>query len=140
MRSFTLTSGYYAAPVSSTWEYFNNGSGYSPTWRCTSQIPTISEGYSSQSWGNSTGTGIVNWNDSTGGSVEFRRDNPSSGKMSIKVDGRFYGNEGANPAMLMTNANGYWGMGDPDANATVWIRTTSAGIIPYQSGGIMEGH
>ena len=139
-RSFTLTSGYYAAPVSSTWEYFNNGSGYSPTWRCTSQIPTISEGYSSQGWGNSTGTGVVHWNDSTGGSVEFRRDNPSSGKMSIKVDGRFYGNEGANPAMLMTNANGYWGMGDPDANATVWIRTTSTGIIPYQSGGVMEGH
>jgi hypothetical protein len=34
--------------------------------------------------------------------------------------------------MLMTqDANGYWGMGSPDANATVWIRTTSAGILPY---------
>jgi hypothetical protein len=35
--------------------------------------------------------------------------------MSIKVDGRFYGNEGANPAMLMNYTNSYWGMGGPDA-------------------------
>ena len=32
-------------------------------------------------------------------------------------------------------ANGYYGMGRPDGNTTDWIRTTSYGIIPYQSGG-----
>lgn len=31
--------------------------------------------------------------------------------------------------------NGYWGMMTPDASAGSWIRTTSNGIIPYQSGG-----
>lgn len=86
-------------------------------------------------WGNQTGTTNVCWNDSTGGSVDWRRDNPSSGKVSMKVDGRVYINEGGNPVMGMTSANGYWGMGDPDAGTSNWIRTTSNGILPYQSGG-----
>lgn len=102
------------------------------------------EGFSSMStnatWGNQTGTTITAWNESNGGSIDFRRDNPSSGKLSIKVDGRFYGAEGNKPAMLLTSANGYWGMGDPDGNDNVWIRTTTQGIIPYQSGGVGSGH
>mgnify|MGYP007013866894 CR=1 FL=1 len=49
--------------------------------------------------------------------------------MSIKVDGRFYGNEGNYPAMLLRYANNYWGMGTPDAE-DAWIRTTTSGIIP----------
>ena len=60
--------------------------------------------------------------------------------MSIKVDGRFYGNEGTYPAMLMNYTNGYWGIGDPDAGSGVWIRTTNQGIIPYQSGNKGGGH
>lgn len=38
------------------------------------------------------------------------------------------------------SANGYWGMARPDSNTSDWIRTTSAGIIPYQSGGKGSGH
>lgn len=38
------------------------------------------------------------------------------------------------------SANGYWGMARPDSNTSDWIRTTSAGIIPYQSGGRGAGH
>lgn len=49
---------------------------------------------------------------------------------------RVYVNGSANsPAMGMNYANGYWGMGDPDGVSTNWIRTTTQGIIPYQSGG-----
>lgn len=99
-----------------------------------------SDSQSSATWGNQTGTGVTTWNDASGGSIEFRKDNPSSGKLSIKVDGRFYGNEGGNPAMLMNEANGYWGMGNPDGANNVWIRTTTQGIIPYQGGGVMDGH
>lgn len=36
--------------------------------------------------------------------------------------------------------NGYWGMTDPVGADNVWIRTTSQGIIPYQSGGRTAGH
>lgn len=93
-------------------------------------------------WGNTIGTSFTSWNDSTGGSIDFRQDNPSSGKVSIKVDGRFYYNEGNTAVWGLTSANGYWGMTDPDGNTNTncWIRTTQAGIIPYQSGGRGGGH
>lgn len=86
-------------------------------------------------WGNQTGTTNVCWNDSSGGSVDWRRDNPSSGKVSMKIDGRVYVNEGKNPVATLTSANGYWGIGDPDGGTSDWIRTTANGILPYQSGG-----
>ena len=37
-------------------------------------------------------------------------------------------------------ANSYYGMTAPDGTDNVWIRTTSQGIIPYQSGGRTAGH
>ena len=36
--------------------------------------------------------------------------------------------------------NGYWGMADHDGSDSNWIRTTTAGLIPYQSGGAGSGH
>lgn len=95
---------------------------------------------SSASWGNTTGTSVLVLNDSTGGSIDFRRDNPSGGKISLKVDGRFYFNEGTTPTAGLKSANGYWGMTDADGADNVWIRTTTQGIIPYQSGGAGSGH
>lgn len=38
-------------------------------------------------------------------------------------------------AMAAINANGFYGMGTPSGGTSDWIRTTSNGIIPYQSGG-----
>lgn len=37
-------------------------------------------------------------------------------------------------------ANAYWGIADPTGADNVWIRTTTQGIIPYQSGGSSAGH
>lgn len=37
-------------------------------------------------------------------------------------------------------ANNYYGMTDPSGADTVWIRTTTTGIIPYQSGNAGSGH
>lgn len=53
----------------------------------------------------------------------------------IYADRVYVNGSASNPAMGMNYANGYWGMGDPDGVATNWIRTTTQGIIPYQSGG-----
>ena len=38
------------------------------------------------------------------------------------------------------NANGYWGMTDPAKSDSAWIRTTSAGLLPYQTGTLGNGH
>ena len=94
---------------------------------------------SGASWGNTTGTSFAAWNDSTGGSIDFRRDNPSSGKMSIKVDGRVYVNEGTNPVLSSELGNGFWGMRSPDGGNN-WIRTPDYGLIPYVSGSAGSGH
>lgn len=105
---------------------------------------TIPLGFASRNtnatWGNQTGTTITCWDQSSGGSVEFRRNNPSNGKLSIKVNGRFYGNEGSYPAMLIRWRNDYWGLGNPDGDDSDWIRTTVNGLIPFQSGGQGNGH
>lgn len=39
------------------------------------------------------------------------------------------------PRLRSVYANGYQGLAAPDGNASNWIRTTSNGILPYQSGG-----
>lgn len=105
---------------------------------------TIPLGFASRNtnatWGNQTGTTITCWNQSSGGSIEFRRNNPSNGKLSIKVNGRFYGNEGSYPAMLIRLRNNYWGLGNPDGDDSDQIRTTVNGLIPFQSGGQGNGH
>lgn len=45
-------------------------------------------------WGNQTGTGIWRNNDGGGGEFGFRKNNPSSGQVSMVIDGTVYVNEG----------------------------------------------
>lgn len=90
-------------------------------------------------WGNTTGTSIASWNDSSGGSIDFRKDNPASGKLSIKVDGRVYVNEGTNPVLSAEYNSGFWGMRTPDGGND-WIRTSNNGLLPYVNGNAGSGH
>lgn len=94
---------------------------------------------SGPTWGNTEGTSIACWNDSSGGSIDFRKDNPSSGKMSIKVDGRVYVNDGKNPVLSSEYGSGFWGMRTPDGGND-WIRTSNNGLIPYIEGTAGKGH
>ncbi len=91
-------------------------------------------------WGSQIGTTVTCWNEVNGGSVDWRRDNPSSGKISLKVDGRVYVNEGLTPLLGAVSDGSYWGITDPDGNANVYIRTPQLGLIPYESGNIGYGH
>ena len=60
-----------------------------------SDYPTgFSSRSTSSTWGNTTGTHITGWGTSTGGAIAFMNDNPSAGKVSIKIDGLFYQDEG----------------------------------------------
>ena len=42
--------------------------------------------------------------------------------------------------MGAVSANGYYGMAKPDGNTSDWIRTTTNGLIPVQSGSRGGGH
>ena len=61
----------------------------------------------SMGWGNQTGTVITSFNDSTGGSIGWRRDNPSSGQMSMVIDGTVYVNEGRYAVLNTNNWSSY---------------------------------
>lgn len=90
-------------------------------------------------WGNTKGTSIASWNDDGGGSIDFRKDNPLIGKMSIKVNGCVYVNDGVNPVLSAEINNGFWGIRTPDGDNN-WIRTPNNGILPYISGKAGSGH
>lgn len=47
-----------------------------------------------QGWGNQIGTFVTGFDDSTGGSIAFRRDNPTAASMSMIIDGTVYVNGG----------------------------------------------
>lgn len=70
-------------------------------------ITGFSKANSDQTWGNQTGTFIAGMDDSTGGSIAFRRDNPSSGKLSVIIDGNFYQNEGKYACLDTNNYSSY---------------------------------
>lgn len=55
------------------------------------------------SWGNQTGTFITGWSTAGGGAISFRNNNPSSGKVSMKIDGVIYQNEGTNKVVDSSN-------------------------------------
>ena len=54
-------------------------------------------------WGNQTGTFITGWSTAGGGAISFRNNNPSRGKVSMKIDGVIYQNEGTNKVVDSSN-------------------------------------
>lgn len=58
---------------------------------------------SGDGWGNQTGTFITGWSTAGGGAISFRNNNPSSGKVSMKIDGVIYQNEGTNKVVDSSN-------------------------------------
>ena len=94
---------------------------------------------SEPTWGNVIGSSIASWNDASDGSIDFRKDNPSEGKMSIKVNGRVYVNRGFNPVLSAEFNNDYWGIRTPDGGND-WIRTPNTGLLPYTYGKAGSGH
>ena len=94
---------------------------------------------SEPTWGNVIGSSIASWNDASDGSIDFRKDNPLEGKMSIKVNGRVYVNGGFNPVLSAEFNNSYWGIRTPDGGDD-WIRTPKTGLLPYTYGKAGSGH
>ena len=74
-----------------------------------------------QTWGNQTGTFVTGMNDDAGGSMGFRKNCPSSGKLSLFVDGLFYQNEGTYPCL--------------DTSSTYTLTETTTGIQVKNSAG-----
>ena len=63
-----------------------------------------------------------------------------NGNVNGNVTGNVYNKDTTHPVMPLVAKNGYWGMCTSDNNDADLIRTTTSGIIPYQSGGAGSGH
>ena len=61
----------------------------------------------STNWGNQTGTYVTDWGDSTGGSIQFRSNNPASGQLSALIDGYFYQREGQNRCLDTSDSSSF---------------------------------
>lgn len=73
-------------------------------------------------------------NSDTTGSASYTAGTGGSASVIAKIANN------SSQAIGAKSANGFYGMTDPDLADNVWIRTTSNGIIPYQSGGAGSGH
>lgn len=73
----------------------------------------------SQTWGNQIGTFVGGYNDSTGGSLAWRRDNPKSGQLSMIIDGTVYVNEGKDKVFAAKN----WSVSQDNTGALVFTYT-----------------
>lgn len=87
-----------------------NGNATSATKATTADYPTGFWGKTTgQSWGTQVGTYLTGWADGQSqGEIAFRKNNPSTGKLSCIVDGYFYQNEG-NYRCLDTSDLGNYG-------------------------------
>lgn len=134
--------------------YTSNGSEYSSGWsrvltnrNYTIYTVTKTGGGASGTWGISiTGNAAAVANALTFSAGKFSS-KTYNGSSAITVNVPTHTSHLTNDSGFLTgnviraiNANGYWGMARPDSNTSDWIRTTSSGIIPYQSGGRGAGH
>ncbi len=91
-----IVSGTFSGNLSGTASHATSAD--SATTAITATKANMLTGFASSNpnftWGVKTGTPVMAMNDSTGGSVGYRRDCPSTGKISMVIDGYIYQNEG----------------------------------------------
>lgn len=89
----------------------NVSNASSASFASTATLAAYPQGFESHTtsatWGNTTGTFLTGWHTSSGGDVAFMNNNPSRGKVSMKLDGYFYQNEGANRVLDTSDAASY---------------------------------
>ena len=82
----------------------NDGKSYNGT-AMSSRYPVGFNSYTPANiaWGVQTGTPLVTWNTSNGGSIGFRDNCPANGQVSMVIDGRVYQDEGRYPVLDSNN-------------------------------------
>lgn len=120
---------------------------YSPNNRQpTADIPTGFDSMSSTwGWGNQTGSPVTSWNDVTGGSVAWRRDNPQGGRLSMIIDGTVYVNEGNDEVYSPNNIPVvYYQINSGSGNTTIELpsidigRTALVSVDSFNSVGVSK--
>lgn len=83
-------------------------------------------------WGVQTGTPLVTWDTSNGGSIGFRDNCPADGQVSMVIDGRVYQDEGRYPVL---DSNNYTSVITKQGICDILGYTPSTGSDSFEIGG-----
>ena len=83
-------------------------------------------------WGVQTGTPLVTWDTSNGGSIGFRDNCPADGQVSMVIDGRVYQDEGRYPVL---DSNNYTSVITKQGICDILGYTPSTGNDSFEIGG-----
>ena len=111
----------------------NDGKSYNGT-AMSSRYPVGFNSYTPAdiTWGVQTGTPLVAWNTSNGGSIGFRDNCPADGQVSMVVDGRVYQDEGRYPVL---DSNNYTSVITKQGICDILGYTPSTGSDSFKIGG-----
>lgn len=111
----------------------NDGKSYNGT-AMSSRYPVGFNSYtpSDIAWGVQTGTPLVAWNTSNGGSIGFRDNCPANGQVSMIIDGRVYQDEGRYPVL---DSNNYTSVITKQGICDILGYTPSTGSDSFEIGG-----
>lgn len=111
----------------------NDGKSYNGT-AMSSRYPVGFNSYTPAdiTWGVQTGTPLVAWNTSNGGSIGFRDNCPADGQVSMVVDGRVYQDEGRYPVL---DSNNYTSVITKQGICDILGYTPSTGSDSFEIGG-----
>lgn len=111
----------------------NDGKSYNGT-AMSSRYPVGFSSYTPAdiTWGVQTGTPLVAWNTSNGGSIGFRDNCPADGQVSMVIDGRVYQDEGRYPVL---DSNNYTSVITKQGICDILGYTPSTGSDSFEIGG-----
>ena len=111
----------------------NDGKSYNGT-AMSSRYPVGFNSYTPANiaWGVQTGTPLVTWNTSNGGSIGFRDNCPANGQVSMVIDGRVYQDEGRYPVL---DSNNYTSVITKQGICDILGYTPSTGSDSFEIGG-----
>lgn len=140
-KSAWKTIAFTDSKVSSAGYADSAGSANSVAWGNVSGRPSSMPASDVYSWAKASSKPSYSWSEISGKPSSFT---PSSHTHTIanitNLQSTLDSKASNSNTIKGISANGYWGLASPDINSENWIRTTSYGLLPSQSGGARSGH
>ena len=137
--SYTVTKS--GSGASGTWGINVTGSAGSVAWGNVSGRPSSMPASDVYSWAKASSKPSYSWSEISGKPSSFT---PSSHTHTIanitNLQSTLDSKASNSNTIKGVSANGYWGLATPANNSVDWIRTTSYGLLPSQSGSARSGH
>lgn len=137
--SYTVTKS--GSGASGTWGINITGSAGSVAWGNVSGRPSSLPASDVYAWAKASSKPSYSWSEISGKPGSFTPSAHTHTIANITNLQSTLDSKALNSNTIKgVSANGYWGLATPASNSTDWIRTTSYGLLPSQSGSARSGH